>query len=327
MDILLYGAGQRLFTELADANYFFACMRQDDINIVGILDGNEEKIGEEIFLNQEKYIIHRKEEWNKYKFQYLVITSQKYYDEISMELIQSGMRKDKIISLRHFLAPYIDQLFHTQLYQNKLGIEIGGPSEIFSNIYSVCKSCDGVNFSERTVWWEGQNIYKFHGTVLGRVWICDVTNMGIVPDSRYDFILSSNSLEHIANPIKALKECQRVVKPRGKILVAVPNKKYTFDHNRAFTNFEHILRDYISNVQENDLTHLPEIIEKHDYDMDLASGGKENFIKRAENNFSNRCLHHHVFSEECLKQMFAYTGVHVLEFAAIGTNFIILGEK
>lgn len=327
MDILLYGAGQRLFWELENADYFFMCMRQNAINIVGILDGNVEKIGKEIVLNQEKYIVHGKEEWIKYEFQYLVITSQKYYDEISIELIQSGVRKDKIISLQHFLAPYIDQIFHTQLYNNKSGVEIGGPSEIFSNIYSVCKSCDGINFSDRTVWWEWQNAYQYHGTVLGRVWICDATNMNLVPDNKYDFVLSSNNLEHIANPIKALKECQRVVKPKGQILVAVPNKRYTFDHDRTFTNFEHILCDFESNVQENDLTHLPEIIEKHDYEMDPACGGKENFIKRAEDNFLNRCLHHHVFDEECLKQMFAYIGVHVIEFAAISSNFIILGEK
>ena len=327
MNILLYGAGQRLFYELANVDYYFQCMRQNSINIVGILDGNEEKVGKEIVLNKGKYIVHRKEEWNKYEFQYLVITSQKYYDEISMELIKSGVQKYKIISLQHFLAPYNDQLFHTQLYQNKLGIEIGGPSELFSNIYSVCKSCDGVNYSDRTVWWEGQDAYQYNEKILGKVCICDATDMSIVPDSNYDFLLSSNNLEHIANPIKALKEFQRVVKPGGYMLIIVPNKKYTFDHNRTFTNFKHILCDFESNVQENDLTHLTEIIEKHDYDMDRACGGKENFIKRAEHNFTNRCLHHHVFGKECLKQMFDYIGVRVIESTEVGSNFIILGEK
>lgn len=60
--------------------------------------------------------------------------------------------------------------------------------------------------------------------------------------------------------------------------------------------------------------------------MAPACGGKESFIKRSENNFSNRCLHQHVFDEECLKQMFGYIGVHVIEFAVIGSNFIILGK-
>lgn len=62
MNILLYGAGQRLFYELAGTDYYFRCMKQDGVNIVGILDSNSEKIGKEIVLNQIKYTINKKEE-------------------------------------------------------------------------------------------------------------------------------------------------------------------------------------------------------------------------------------------------------------------------
>lgn len=327
MDILLYGMGQQLIKQFTDADYYFQCMKDDSVDIAGILDGDSEKVGKEIIINQKKYIVQGKETWEQYDFKYIVITSNKYYDEIRIELIQSGVQEDKIISLTCFLYTYTDRVFHTKFYQNQTGIEIGGPSTIFSNIYSVCEKCDGVNFSDKTVWWEGQNVYKYQGKELGRVCICEATDMSIIPDCSYGFLLSSNNLEHIANPLKALKEFQRIVECGGYILVAVPNKEHTFDHNREFTAFEHILSDFENDVQEDDLTHLPEIIEKHDYNMDPQCGGKENFIKRAEDNISNRCLHHHVFNEDCLRKMFDYIGMKVVEFAAIRRNYIILGKN
>lgn len=36
--------------------------------------------------------------------------------------------------------------------------------------------------------------------------------------------------------------------------------------------------------------------------MDIACGGKDKFIEQAQKNFENRCLHHHVFNEQCLRK-------------------------
>ncbi len=79
--------------------------------------------------------------------------------------------------------------------------------------------------------------------------------MSIIDKNSYDFLLSSNNLEHIANPLRALKEFYRILKPGGILLITVPVKEKNFDHNRQYTSFEHILLDYIKNTQEDDLTH------------------------------------------------------------------------
>ena len=75
------------------------------------------------------------------------------------------------------------------------------------------------------------------------------------------------------------------------------------------------------------LSHLDEIIEKHDYAMDPECGGKKKFIERARKNFENRCLHHHVFDEECLKMALTFSGLKVRDFGDVRGNWFIVGEK
>ncbi len=83
----------------------------------------------------------------------------------------------------------------------------------------------------------------------------------------------------------------------------------------------------MNNVGEDDLSHLPEIIEKHDYEMDAACGGKEKFTERALKNIENRCLHHHVFNEDCLRKSFEYVGLEVSAFTTITNNWFIAGQR
>ena len=163
--------------------------------------------------------------------------------------------------------------------------------------------------------------------MLGQVYISDATDLSAIADNEYDFVLSSNNVEHIANPLKALKEFCRILKRNGAIVIAVPVKERTFDHNRSDTTFEHLCQDYDHNIKEDDLSHLPEILELHDYSMDLPCGGKTAFERRAKQNFYNRCLHHHVFSEMCLKQMYEWLDVEVIDFWKVAENYIILGRK
>jgi hypothetical protein len=57
---------------------------------------------------------------------------------------------------------------------------------------------------------------------------------------------------------------------------------------------------------------LPEILEKHDLMRDVAAGSIQNFQERSLNNFSNRCLHHHVFDENNSCELLSRAGFAVL---------------
>jgi SAM-dependent methyltransferase len=210
------------------------------------------------------------------------------------------------------------------LVEGKAGLEIGGPSSVFRErpgrlnreilpIYDRVASLDNCDFSSSTVWAEHRDRYVFSKSrAPGRSIFCDASDLSTVADQSYDFVLSSHNLEHFANPIKALEEWKRVTRPNGGFILVLPYCRNTFDHRRPVTKVEHMLEDYASNMGEDDLTHLPEILQLHDLSMDPPAGSPEQFRQRSENNFSNRCLHHHVFDQNNSRELLSSVGIEVL---------------
>ena len=102
--------------------------------------------------------------------------------------------------------------------------------------------------------------------------------------------------------------------------MVLPDSRFTFDHNRSITKFEHILADFENNIQEDDLTHLEEILALHDYKMSPEIKDEEFYRNRSLKNFENRCLHHHVFDEALLKQIFSFLNIRTPDLATLNTK-------
>lgn len=214
----------------------------------------------------------------------------------------------------------------TNPVMNLNGIEIGGPSRIFDRripVYAHCGNLDFINFSTNTMW--EKNLSKrttYFKNKTGRQYVAEATNLEFLDDNSYDFLISSNCLEHVANPVKALQEWARVT--RKNIILIVPNKKNNFDRKRPYTSFEHVLSDFKHNTQENDMTHLDEILELHDLRLDVEAGTREAFEKRSHLNPENRCLHHHVFSRGLVQQMCEFLEIQILHFEETKADLIFL---
>lgn len=200
----------------------------------------------------------------------------------------------------------------SEFVQLKSGIEIGGPSSSFQQIYARVISLDNVVFSKKTIWYEFQSDeYNFYPGKRGRIIEAEATSLPC-PDNFYDFALSSHNLEHIANPLKALFELKRVIKKGGYIIIILPEKSKCFDHNRQYTTFDVLLDKYKRNVGEDNLDSLVDILSHHDLSMDPAAGTFEQFVRRSLDNYKNRCLHHHVFNYDLISAMCDYVGLQLL---------------
>jgi SAM-dependent methyltransferase len=190
--------------------------------------------------------------------------------------------------------------------KHRVGLEIGGPSDTFGDagilpLYRYIRKLDNCVFSAETIW-EGQRLegqtFTYHpNKPRGFNFIRESTDLLGIKNSSYDFILASHTLEHTTNPIKALKEWIRVVKPGGPIIVILPHYRYTFDHRRQPTPVSHMAEDYERDMDEKDDTHLNEILDLHDLSLDPPAGTPQQFRARSLLNIENRCLHHHVFDE------------------------------
>ena len=50
----------------------------------------------------------------------------------------------------------------------------------------------------------------------------DMMNMAQIPSGKYDMVIHSDTLEHVPDPIRALAECRRILRPGGACCFTVP---------------------------------------------------------------------------------------------------------
>ncbi len=228
--------------------------------------------------------------------------------------------KDLIAGFRNRTQRLWNYRRMTRAVTGKRGLEIGGPSAVFSPavpsgfippIYGLASQVDNCNFATDTTWSHGAagRTFQYLPDVQpGLQYIHDATALTSIEDATYDFLLASHILEHVANPLLALQEFHRVLRPGGAILVLLPNPVHSFDHRRPVTSFAHLQADFAASTGENDQTHLEEILALHDLERDPPAGSAEMFRERCLKNAENRCMHQHVFSLELIGQAMRAAG-------------------
>jgi SAM-dependent methyltransferase len=211
--------------------------------------------------------------------------------------------------------------------KDKVGVEIGGPSGTGNVIYKHAAILDNIVFSNDTVWANHTEKYNYYPNKQGNVIINDAVSISKVSDNAYDFVFSSHCLEHIANPMKAVQEWLRILKPEGHLIIVVPEKSHCFDHQREYSSFSTLLSQYEKNVGEDDLSTLQEILRKHDLRLDPWAGSFENFTKRSLDNYKNRCLHHYVYNPKLLNEICAYFKCKGIYTITNGLNIWFIMQK
>lgn len=233
-------------------------------------------------------------------------------------VMPSALRRglSRIRDLLRRPAPHFD--LYLSYVSGKAGLEIGGPSQTFRSpdllpLYRRVGSLDNCDFSSTTIWGDHEREFIFlKGKPAGRAIFCEGSKLNTVAAASYDFVLSSHNLEHFANPVKALHEWRRVLRPGGAVVLILPYYRGTFDHRRSPTPVANMIEDFERNVGEDDLSHLPEILAKHDLALDPVAGTLEAFQQRSADNLNNRCLHHHVFDEQNIRELLVNIGFQVL---------------
>ncbi len=108
-----------------------------------------------------------------------------------------------------------------------------------------------------------------------------------------DFIVANHMLEHCENPIGTIERHLHVLRAGGTLFYSVPDKRFSFDRDRAITTFDHLIDDAKDNgiasrhehyrewaINVNNLRN-PEAIEK-------------NALENERNSYS---IHFHVWDE------------------------------
>ena len=171
-------------------------------------------------------------------------------------------------------------------------LEIGGPSSLLFNWYPLFKDITFLNLSD--------SMGVHHQSTAPRNTVAvlngDASKTETFKDNNilenFDLVISSHTLEHFANPIKALSNWKTSLKKDGMIITIVPNKEMCWDRVRTYTTFEHIFDDFVNDTAESDMTHL------HESSCMIES--RPSYYSDVGEHNSTRVIHHHVFSIEVL---------------------------
>ncbi len=76
------------------------------------------------------------------------------------------------------------------------------------------------------------------------------------PTGAFNFVVANHVLEHLANPVKAVREVFRICREGGMVVIAIPDKDFTFDRSRELTSWSHLWSDYVNDIQVVDDSHF-----------------------------------------------------------------------
>lgn len=236
---------------------------------------------------------------------------------------------------RRLNTPLPDMTPYDTAIRGRHGLEVGGPSYFFRAgsqlpLYGRAGTMDNCNFAWTNMW-EGEiksTEFDVEGRKLGEQFVAEATLVDqSAPNPPYDFIVSSNCIEHIANPLKAFRAFAAILAPGGALIAVLPRKETNFDHRREVTEFGHLLEDFAKDVPETDPTHRAEFAENFDISLAHFIPSRERFLEMIENNITTRYMHHHVFDLALLRQCVAFAGLETVDARSAGTDYVILARK
>ncbi len=140
--------------------------------------------------------------------------------------------------------------------------------------------------------------------------IDDGEKLSSIPDSSQDFVIGNHFIEHCENPVGAIRNMLRVLKNRGIIYVSIPDKRYTFDVDRAITSTEHIVEDYEQGPARSKKSHFEE------WTRIIGKTPEEHVQEQVNSLFETEAnIHYHVWTQtEILEMVLALKKTFAFDF-------------
>ena len=145
------------------------------------------------------------------------------------------------LSTRKAPPPKLDREMIAQTYLTGLGIEIGAlHNPLKLPPAATAKYVDRLPVSEL----RAQYPELAEKELVNVDILADGELLESIADLTQDFVIANHFVEHCQNPVGAVLNMLRVLKPTGILYLALPDKRCCFDSDRPVTSLEHVMRDY-----------------------------------------------------------------------------------
>jgi SAM-dependent methyltransferase len=90
--------------------------------------------------------------------------------------------------------------------------------------------------------------------------IDDGERLDTFADGSQDFVIANHVIEHMEDPLGAVCNWLRVLRPGGVLYCALPDKRHTFDRDRPETSLDHMIRDHGESPRWSRTAHYREFV-------------------------------------------------------------------
>ena len=136
----------------------------------------------------------------------------------------------------------------------------------------------------------------------------------------YDFVIMNHVIEHVANPVSVIEGLFSIVKNGGLIVIAAPDKEFTFDKPRQLTPLVHLLDEYKKGVTSVDDEHYLDFI-RH-VAPDIFNSGNRELLASTLREVRERREHAHVWNSESFIEFLKGS----MEFLGLNGKFEYISE-
>jgi SAM-dependent methyltransferase len=131
--------------------------------------------------------------------------------------------------------------------------------------------------------------------------VTDLESMRGIDDGSMDFVIANHVMEHVEDPLRALTAISRVLRPSGIAFIALPDKRFTFDKDRAITPLAHLIKDREQGPDWSLADHYDEWCRCIDHLSGEAYKQKHALMLEKRTN-----IHFHVWDYPAMLELFSY---------------------
>jgi GT2 family glycosyltransferase/glycosyltransferase involved in cell wall biosynthesis/SAM-dependent methyltransferase len=133
--------------------------------------------------------------------------------------------------------------------------------------------------------------------------IDDGEHLATFPDRSVDFVIANHFLEHAEDPIATLGTLLRVVRPGGRVFLAVPDKRASFDRRRTVTPLEHLVADHEEGPTRSRRQHYEDWVRLVEPEFGRNWSNEEAARRADELQRQNYSIHFHAWDPAALREL------------------------
>ncbi len=148
-----------------------------------------------------------------------------------------------------------------------------------------------------------QHYPELRGQITHVDLLADAVQLPVRPGS-LDFLIASHVIEHLPQPLLALRNWYEALAPGGVLLLKVPDKRYTFDAPRSRTPLRHLIDEHDHPERFDRRAHYADWVEHIGRQSPSDPGFDQAVTNLMREDYS---IHFHVWIDGDLREIILFT--------------------